>query len=1598
MDDTLALGLDVGSTTVKAVVLDGSAIVFSAYRRHNADVRGELASLVTEVAAAFPERLIKVAMSGSGGLGVAKVMGVRFVQEVISATAAIERLHPEADVVIELGGEDAKITFLRPVPEQRMNGTCAGGTGAFIDQMATLLKTDAAGLNGLALRYTSLYPIASRCGVFAKSDIQPLLNQGAAHEDIAASVFQAVATQTIAGLACGHPIRGRVIFLGGPLHFLSGLRDAYVRALPQVDEFINPEHGELYVAIGAAYLAEGPALSLGHIAASLEAARGRVEVTKVMRPLFVDDAERAAFDGRHAQATVTQGDIATATGALFVGIDAGSTTIKSVVIDQDARILYSSYGSNEGDPIAAAMAISRHIREALPPIQAQSTTNDAPAEEPTTYIARACVTGYGEALVQAATHADEGEIETMAHYRAAHFLAPDVTSVIDIGGQDMKFLRIRNGAVDSIAVNEACSSGCGSFLQTFAVTMNTDIADFAAAGLESARPVDLGSRCTVFMNSSVKQAQKEGASIADISAGLSYSVVRNALYKVIKLRDAGELGSKVVVQGGTFLNDAVLRAFELLTGVEVVRPNIAGLMGAFGAALTARMHWMARVSGSGGTATASLNAHVITRHPGSSSANHDALDGMTQTGRSQTVSTPTAPITISPFQTRDLDAFSVASEQRICQLCPNHCKLTITTFDDGARNVSGNRCERGASLEKRPQRSEIPNLYDYKFQRIFGYRRLPPKDAPRGLIGIPRALGMFEDYPLWHTILTKLGFSVVLSGRSSHELFTTGIESIPAENVCYPAKLAHGPVEWLLDHDVRTIFFPCVNFERKQFDDADNCYNCPIVAYYPQVIEKNIDRLKVRGVRYLDPFVNLNNPENLARRLTEVFRYCGVTRTEAEAAVKAGYDELDKVAADIKTEGDRALQYAREHGLRAIVLAGRPYHIDPEINHGIPEAIIKLGMAVLSEDSLTNGMRTTHLERPIRVMDQWTYHSRLYEAAAQVRTMPDANLVQLNSFGCGVDAITADQVQEILESAGDVYTLIKIDEVSNLGAATIRLRSLRAALADRNGTANAAPYEGVLSEDAAAAFPHPLTSDTAKGTTAAIQALGDETGPHTLAPGTAKGTPHDRPFGVPTSSVGWLTSDTATGTTHDRDRDRIQHAHTPTEPSIPRVSAPPRAPFLPEHKVRHTVFAPQMAPIHFRMLGPIFRRSGYNLVVLEKASAADIECGLKFVHNDACFPAIMVIGQLINAYLSGQADPANSSVAITQTGGMCRATNYVGMLRRGLAAAGFAEVPVLSLSLQGIENNPGFRLTPALIHRAVQGLVIGDTLQNLLLRTRPYERDEGSANELYYRWDTIAQEWFEHRHYSPAYGRRLGYGKLLARMVAEFDALPLLDVPRKPRVGIVGEILVKFQPDANNNVVGVVESEGCEAVLPNLAEFFTYSLAAADWRLDNLGHGDKTGVRLQQAVVWLFERYERPAARALAKTNGKFDVAPSIYRIRDLAEQVISIGTDAGEGWLMVGEMIELIEQGVPNIICCQPFACLPNHVIGRGMFKELRAQHPEANIVSIDYDPGAPEVNQLNRIKLMVATAFRNAAHGRNASRHDSADSPDWETTNLRL
>ncbi|WP_434734834.1 acyl-CoA dehydratase activase-related protein [Bifidobacterium sp.] len=1611
----LRVGLDIGSTTVKAVVLGGSDslgdVLFSDYRRHHANVRATVAGLLQDIHAELERRgrgddLIRLAITGSGGLGLADHMHVAFVQEVIAETRAIDQEYPQADVIIELGGEDAKITYLKPTPEQRMNGSCAGGTGAFIDQMSTLLDTDAAGLNKLAKQYQTLYPIASRCGVFAKSDLQPLINDGAAKPDLAASIFTAVATQTIAGLAAGRPIHGTVVFLGGPLFFMSELRGAFGRALEgKVSEFITPTDAHLYVAFGAALLAgEDDQLDPSQhfeprgcveILEQLAALENLPSDTPTMPPLFDAEQDREDFNVRHHREHIHIGTLEGAHGPHFLGVDAGSTTIKATLVNDDREIVWSSYATNDGSPLTAAVDIVRNIQAELP---------DG------AYIARSCATGYGEGLITAGLHLDEGVVETMAHYRGAEMVSPGVTAVIDIGGQDMKYLAITDGVVDSIAVNEACSSGCGSFLQTFAQSMGLSIEDFTQAALRSDHPVDLGSRCTVFMNSSVKQAQKEGASMENIAAGLCYSVVRNALYKVIKLRDSGELGDTVVVQGGTFLNDAVLRAFELLTGREVARPNIAGLMGAYGAALTARMHYV--------DAADDVVAHAHSGHTLSSVLSGEALDNL-----------------------------SMTSERDVCKLCQNRCKLTITTFQDGSRYVTGNRCERGGDAKR--QRSDRPNLYDYKYKRCFAYRRLTDKKAYRGSIGIPRVLNMYENYPFWFTLLSSLGFKVMISGRSSHELFEDGIESIASENICYPAKLVHGHIKWLLGKHVDTIFYPCVSYEEELVENADNHYNCPVVANYPVVIEANMPELRDSGVRYMRPYFNLAKHELMVDRILEEFAWADVGRDEAERAVTAAYAEDKIFKNDVQTEGLRALAYMKEHDCRGIVLAGRPYHIDPEINHGIPETICALGMVVLSEDSVcelhpgddlrlseylsegehdprtkdaagfihVGGRKITAM--PLRVTNQWAYHARLYAAANFVASYPGLELVQLNSFGCGLDAITTDQVSEILADKSDVYTQLKIDEVSNLGAAKIRLRSLKAAVEEREASKTHPTLPGRHDEAALTALNDGIAQaqakveqaqrqlDAAKAALLAAQgqygqardvgnaaasklgalrkAVFRKTGPQAPTPGrqvmldavmaaNPKLTEAMRDAArlanrkvAQADSVGGSEGVASAAESGRAAKGTARHNNA----TLSRYAN--KIPFGKSMKKDYTIVGPQMSPVHMSLVEAVIRSGGYHFDLLATASHEDVELGLKYVNNDACYPAIMVVGQLVDAIVQGKYDPDKVALAITQTGGMCRATNYFGLIRKALVDSGYPQIPVIALSTQGIEDNPGFRVTPVLVHRAIKALIVGDLLMKCLYRVRPYEADPGSANRLYELWDTIVRETIEHHGFSDSarreFGRRyLPYPVLLRKIVTSFDTLPLNRKPRKPRVGVVGEILVKYHPDANNHLIDVIESQDCEAVVPGIMEFMTTAPYIADWKEHHLGMGGNRAA--YAAMRWGLDRYLGPVRRAIGLAHGKFSQDTPMPELVEMAGEVTSIGVQAGEGWLLTAEIMELIKSGCPNVVCAQPFACLPNHVTGRGMFGKIRRLHPEANIVSIDYDPGASEANQLNRIKLMIAAA----------------------------
>ena len=994
MENLLHVGLDVGSTTVKIVVMNENRnTIYRDYQRHFSDTKNTVCNVLENLATRYPNSLLTIALTGSGAMSAAKFLDLPFIQEVVACKRAVEKYIPQTDVVIELGGEDAKIIYFDKSIEQRMNGTCAGGTGAFIDQMASLLHTDPTGLNELAKKYEMIYPIASRCGVFAKTDIQPLLNEGAAKEDIAASIFQAVVNQTISGLACGRPIRGHVAFLGGPLNYLSELRKRFIETLKLTDEkIIVPDEAHLLVAKGAALD------SVNTNAITIEKLRSKIGVLKAshddtsvpLHPLFTTDSEYEEFKKRHENNKVENKDLKTYKGNAYIGIDAGSTTTKLVLIDDDGHLLYSLYGSNEGNPLQSVINFLKTLYNELP----QDVT-----------IRFSGITGYGEKLVQTALNIDLNEIETIAHYTAAKKFMPEVTSIVDIGGQDMKYIKLKNGAIDNIMLNEACSSGCGSFIETFAKSLNLSIEEFVQSAIESRRPVDLGSRCTVFMNSRIKQAQKEGYSVGDISAGLSYSVIKNAIQKVMKVRDTATLGNHIVVQGGTFYNDAVLRAFELIVGKNVIRPNIAGLMGAYGVALLAKEQF---------------------------ETNNDK------------------EYTSTILKNNELDSLKIDSSHVRCGLCENHCLLTINKFSNGKKYISGNRCERGAGNINGDK--NLPNVMKYKFNRLFNYIPLEEKDAPRGTIGIPRVLNMYEDYPFWFTFLTDLGFRVIISEKTTRKTCEKGMESMPSESVCFPAKLSHGHIISLIDQGIKTIFYPCMPFSRKEFKQADNKYNCPIVISYSEVLKNNVEELKENNIKFLNPFLPFD-PKTLAETILDLpeFKEYNFTKKELIQAAKKAEKEYQNFKNDIRTKGREALEYMQKHNLKGIVLAGRPYHTDPEVNHGIDTLITGLGLCVLTEDSIAD-MAT--LKYRLRVVNQWVYHARLYAAADFVGKQKDLELVQLNSFGCGVDAVTTDQVEEILESYGKMYTLIKIDEVNNLGAVRIRIRSLLASMKKREKEAN----------------------------------------------------------------------------------------------------------------------------------------------------------------------------------------------------------------------------------------------------------------------------------------------------------------------------------------------------------------------------------------------------------------------------------------------------------------------------------------------------------------------------------------------------------------
>ena len=1399
----LSLGIDIGSTTVKyALVDENKKIIASRYERHKSAVVKTLKILLADLSQKVPCGHARLRLAGSGALGLSKKTSVGFVQEVVAAGSFLRANDPLLDVAVELGGEDAKIIYLTQGVELRMNEACAGGTGAFIDQMASLLKTDPIGLDQLAQNARRSHPIASRCGVFAKTDVVALLNSGVPREEIARSIFEAVADQAISGLACGRPIAGRVAFLGGPLHFLPQLALAFERKLKAPGtEFEHFGNAQYAVAYGAALDAldnpqesETTLKDFLQVLAGIDTIEGEADR---LAPFFESEKELEDFRKRHASHRAKRANLDEAKGDLFLGIDLGSTTVKLALIDEDGAILKDWYDHNEGDPLPKLIPKVLELKAQIPACAR---------------IRSICTTGYGASLAQAALGTQFNEVETFAHQRAAVAFDPLTSYVIDIGGQDMKCLKVTGGAISDVKLNEACSSGCGSFIETYAKQLGLKLSDFVQKALHAKHPCDLGTRCTVFMNSKVKQAQSAGASVEDITAGLCHSIVLNALHKVLRIADTKQLGDHVLVQGGTFLNDAILRAFELYIGKEVIRPDIAGLMGAYGAALIAKER-------------------------------------------------TTADTALLDLSEKALDLSNVKTTEFRCKSCNNHCLLTLHRFASGQKHVSGNRCDFAL---KGAEEKVGEHFIDKKCALLFNRTPLEADSAPRGTIGIPRVLNIYEHYPYWFELFTKLNFHVELSPYSDHYIAGLGIESIPSQSLCLPAKLAHGHVTWLAKKGVKEIWLPCVPKERTNFANVPGRFSCPVVGGYPEALKLNFECTHPES-KLLTPFVDLNEAQTVIKAVHEAIPEIAVA--EIKEAVKSAENAQQTYQRQIRQMGEKCFRDHEISKAPLVVIASHPYHMDPFVNHGICTLIASMGVDIVTEDSIAHLAADT---ASLDVIDQWTFHSRLYRAAEMVRDKPWAELVQLVSFGCGLDAITSEQVRRIMEPAGKLYTMLKIDEGDTLGAARIRLRSLFAAVKDRK------QLKSKVSE----------------------------------------------------APVRWY-----------------KKAETKA------VNA----------KAVKTIYVPQMAPIHFPILESALKSLGYRVKLLPKVSHEAIQLGLRYVNNDACYPAIVVIGQLLDTVLSKDFDRKTSALLLAQTCGPCRATNYATLLKWALRDLDMDDLPVITISTHKITGTEHLPLGFKGINRIALGVLYGDLLQKLYLKVRAYEKIPGSAQKLLKKWQIVAI-------------RDIDQGKRALRanvqqIVSDFAAVETLDV-KKPQVGIVGEILLKYHPQANLDILEALFAEGAEPRLGDISSFLLYCLYDPVFQAKAL-KGPKLQAFASSFLLDYFESLRKIANDALARAG--FSTMPTLKEHLARLKSLMSPAQQAGEGWLLTAEMVEFLETGAENVLCLQPFACLPNHITGKGVMRVLRQMYPEANLCAIDFEAGTSHANFTNRLKLFMAQAKDN-------------------------
>jgi predicted CoA-substrate-specific enzyme activase len=1408
VQDKYQAGIDIGSTTVKLVIsnLEGDAI-FSRYRRHHARTIEALRTMLEEALSTLGDVKIAAVLTGSAGMGIAESYGFPFIQEVVASSRLIRRRWPEVKTFIEIGGEDSKVIFFEDgfPPDIRMNGSCAGGTGAFIDQMAVLLDVSIEDFDLLARRSAAVHPIASRCGVFAKTDIQSLLSNHAPKEDIAASAFHAVALQTAATLFRGGRAEKKVLFAGGPLGFFPGLRRAFVDVLglDERADIASTEHPELIAALGAS-LYSSDAASVTRITGFLKKLEKLKKVpveTGTLPPLFASGEEFLAWQERHERHVVEKADLHDLNGEdCFLGIDSGSTTTKIILMDSRNRVALSHYSPNNGDPVEA-------VRSGL-----LSFGTTLTAAGITIRIARTAVTGYGEDLIRAAFGIDDGIVETMAHYRAAQTFSPQVSFILDIGGQDMKAVFIKNHAVSDIQVNEACSSGCGSFIETFARSLNCDVAQFAHLACQSDAPFDLGTRCTVFMNSRVKQAQREGASISDISAGLAYAVVKNSLYKVLKLTDVQRLGSHIVAQGGAFRNPAVLRAFEMLTGKEAVRPDIAELMGAYGAAITARENYLSdetRPSGFVGFQPATE----------SGTGNREFLN---------------------------------------CRGCENKCRIVRIRFPNGRSYFTGNRCENRFSNRARTGRKGV-NLAAAKAKLLFD-RPLEPAGKPILSFGIPRALNMYENFPFWSAYLTACGFRVVLSSPSTAELFEQGVHSVMSDNICFPGKLAHGHIMDLIHRKVDRIFYPNVVYEQKEHSSSCNSFNCPVVTGYPDVIRSASDPERRYGIPLDSPAVSFKDTALLEKQLFHFVSQFGVKRLSSNLAVRQALKAQSDFKRRVLEMGGDLFAAAEREARRIVVLSGRPYHVDSLINHGIPELLAGYGVDVVTEDALPLDTGEALLQNGI--LTQWAYANRVIAAAQYVGNRKNMSMVQLASFGCGLDALSSDEARRILEKKNHSYTLIKIDEMANLGAAKIRLRSLLEA-------------------------------------------------------------------------------------------DRGDNCATPLPAYL-----------LCRKGEREKIIVPWISPMYSPLVAPAFAACGLSADVLAPPDRQSVELGLQYVNNDLCYPAVIIIGDIIKAFRSGQYDPERTAIVFPQTFGQCRASSYLPLMEKALQCAGYEKARVLSLSIAGGDLQIDLPIDKkAFLKKLALELIFADALARLYYATAPREIIKGKAGAMHRKYlERIAEE--------PADFDSLLI--LLKKAVAEFNSLETANAAI-PVVGVLGEIYVKYNAFANNRIVEWLLEQGLEVRVPPLLSFFMQFFTNEAF---NQGAFLKRSVKDRIACT-LADHYVRHLLQRVETAMKPFRYYQESAGLGELAEEAsrtVSLVNQAGEGWLLTAEMIAMLQCGINHIVCVQPFGCLANHITGKGISRRLQQRYPRANLLFLDMDAGHSEVNLLNRLHLLVAAARENA------------------------